>query len=595
MVQAPSYSKVKSVTKDITVQSPQLTKIILNTMSTISAIVGSTLGPGGCTVLIEKQEVGFPPSPTKDGVSVFRSLGFADPTAHAIMESARDASVRTATEAGDGTTTATVLAEAFIRYQFEFLEKYPRFSPQRVVRIIENIFRKDLEPALRGLKIQTTPEVQRAVALCSSNGDMELTNAVLECFSLTGDDGNVTIIEKAGPTGYKVEPLKGYSLSQGFEESCRRFFSEFVNDTVNNQVYLEKPIFCLYFGQITEIQTLMPLMAKVGERWNKDNTAPRNVVVMATGFSDIVLASLAQNFKLDDTIRVYPLLVPRSAVLNSELHTLRDVAALTASSVFDPINLPIERGVPEDLGLPVEYFESGRYRSNVVGHVDDDLLLEQIAKVRKQVEAPESIYEKTMAEERLGKLSGGIAKLYVYGASAGEIREKRDRAEDAVCALRGALKHGALPGGCWGLLNCVKALRVADYTTQEELVIKEILIPALIEPFRRLMANAGILPEEWADRLGAYSKVITRDATIIWDAITDTFIDATKAGVVDSVPAVVEALRNSISIATQLGTLGGIVVFQRDLVVERQEAKDAYNYLANSNVGAKYLADQGMI
>ncbi len=594
MITNPSYRKVKSVAKDMTVQGPGLERVVLETMRTIATIVGATLGPGGCPVLIERQEVGMPNMVTKDGVTVFRNLGFTNATQHAIMEAARDASIRTATEAGDGTTTATILSEALVRYTSEFLRDNKRYSPQRVIRVIESVFRSELEPKLRGLKIAATPEVQKAVALCSSNGDVELTKAVLECFQLTGDDGNVTILERQGNSGYKVEPLKGYAIAQGYEESCRRFFSAFINDTGNNQVLLEKPVLCLYFGQITEIQTLIPLMDAVGGRWNADKSAPRNVVVLATGFSDMVLASLATNFSQPDTIRVYPLVIPRNAVLNSEMHVLQDVAALSGASVFDPLNYPLERGRPEDLGMPLEYFESGRYRSNIVGHVDDDLLLARVADVRKQAESPESIYDKTVTEERLAKLTGGIAKLFVFGASSGEIREKRDRAEDAVCALRGALKHGALPGGCWGLMQCIKYLQDSKRSEEDTVIVNRILVPALKEPFQRLMQNSGVLFADWSNTIIKYLEILEDgNGTTIWDAISGKFTDAAKSGVVDSLPAVVEALRNSISIATLLGTLGGCVVFQRDTEVERKESGDAYSYLANTSAGTKYLQDQG--
>lgn len=584
-----AYRKVKSVAKDIVTQGETLDAIVLNTMETISAIVGSTLGPGGSPVLIERQETGFPNLVTKDGVTVFRNLGFNNATQHAIMETARDASVRTATEAGDGTTTATVLSEALVRLTHEYLKKHPRSSPQKVVRRIETIFRQLLEPWLKaaGKSLKITDEVQRAICLCSTNGDAELTDSVLECFKITGDEGNVTIVENAGPSGYRVEQLKGYSLSMGFEESCRAFFPEFVNDTVQNRAYIQKPKVILYFGGLGEIQQLLPLLQDATTVCNSDATQSRNFVLMATGFGDSLLADLAANFKSAGTLKIFPLLIPKSIINNAERHILDDIAALTSGQIFDPVGNPIENATYEKLGGALDYFEALRYRSNLVGRDDPDLLMARIDEVRQQAENPESQYEKIWIEERLAKLTGGIAKLIVSGASAGEIREKRDRAEDATCALRGAFKHGCIPGAGWGLIACHMLAATAEAKTKEdETVVTEVLQPALLQPIQRLMTNAGLNDDEVKQRIeeafAGFETEVDLTKVTVWDGITDTFRPAIEAGIVDSLPAVVEALRNSISIATLLGTLGGTVVFQRDVQVERQDSSDAYHWLANS-------------
>lgn len=584
-----AYRKVKSVAKDIVTQGETLDSIISNTMQTISAIVGSTLGPGGSPVLIERQETGFPNLVTKDGVTVFRNLGFNNPTQHAIMETARDASVRTATEAGDGTTTATVLSEALVRLTHEYLRKHPRSSPQKVVRRIESVFRKSFEPWLKaaGQSLKITADVQHAICMCSTNGDAELTDAVLECFKLTGDEGNVTIVEDAGPSGYRVEQLKGYSLGIGFEESCRAFFPEFVNDSIQNRSLVLAPKFILYYGALGEIQQLLPLLQSATSACNADPTQSRNFVLMATGFGDSLLADLAANFKSGQSLKIFPLLIPKSIVHNAEMHVLQDIAALTSGQIFDPLTNPVENATYENIGTSLEYFEALRYRSNVVGRSDPDLLMARIDEVRQQAANPESSYEKVWIEERLAKLTGGIAKLIVSGASSGEIREKRDRAEDATCALRGAFKHGCIPGAGWGLVACHILAGAAESKNKDEAdVMTEVLQPALLQPLQRLMSNAGLNAEETATRIqqafDGFNSEVDLTKVNVWDGMTDSFRPAIEAGIVDSLPAVVEAIRNSISIATLLGTLGGTVVFKRDVEVERQDASDAYHWLSNS-------------
>ncbi len=577
-----SYRKVKSVAKDVQVRGPLLWDTILKTMSIVSKIVGGTLGPGGCPVLIERQEVGLPNMVTKDGVTVYRALGFPDATMHAIMETARDASVRTAEDAGDGTTTATVLSEAIVRYMGEYIAEHPKMSPQKVVRILEKFFREDINSAVKtwASKIQLSPEVQRAVIMCSTNGDAELTNAVLKCFEITGDAGNVTILEEGGPSGYRVEPLKGYSLGMGYEESCRAFAAQYLNDQNNSLISLKKPCFILYFGQITELNILAPLMEDIS-RYANNPQVPTNFVLMATGFSDTVLAQLGGNFKQNGTVKVLPLLIPKSPVHNGELHTLQDVQALTGGHIFDPLTRPLESARFEDIGSPLDGFEAMRYRSNIVGRADEGLVMIRIEELELALQTPASKYETSMLKERIAKLSGGIAKLIVVGASSGEIREKRDRAEDAVCALRGALKHGVLPGGAWTFVKLATELRKHAFGSP-----LEILARALEEPFLRLMENAGFNAEERAERLDSYRRVIDTEPenAVVWNGITDDFVDPKVAGIMDSQPAVLEALRNSLSIASLLGTLGGAVVFQRDPDVERTEASDAYAWMKNAGV-----------
>lgn len=577
-MQSISYRKVKSVAKDIQVRGPLLWEKILQTMSIVSKIVGGTLGPGGCSVLIERQEAGIPNMVTKDGVTVYRSLGFPDPVMHAIMETARDASVRTAEDAGDGTTTATVLSEAIVRYMGEYLAQNPKSSPQKVIRTLEMLFREKLEPALKALAItDVTPEIQKAVVMCSTNGDVELTTAVLKCFSITGDAGNVTILEEGGPSGYRVEPLKGYGLGIGYEESCRAWAASYINDSANNRITLRKPVFILNFGQITDLSQLGPLMEDCSKYANQPG-APTNYVIVATGFSDTVLAQLAGNFKQEGTVKVLPLLLPKSPVHNGEYHTLEDLAALTGGQIFDPLSRPLENGKLENLGAALESFECMRYRSNVVGRADEDLVIMRIEELEQALAAPMSIHEKTMLKERIAKLSGGIAKLTVVGASTGEIREKRDRAEDAVCALRGALKHGVLPGAGWALMKLCQLID-SDGKGPEE-----VLSMALQEPIRRLMGNAGFNEDEIDARGTIYATKIIAGENVVWNGVTDTFVDPKEAGIMDSVPAVLEAIRNSLSIATLLGSLGGAVVFPRDLEVERAESADANAWLKNAGI-----------
>jgi chaperonin GroEL len=563
-------------------------------MKTCSDVVGSTLGPGGMSVVIERQEERLPPMITKDGVTVFKNLGFANSAAQVLMEAARDASVRTAAEAGDGTTTATILAEAFVRNTADFCDRNPKISPQRVVRTLERGFGKIVEPWIRRhvLKVDLGTDSGRdrvlAVAKISANGDVQLADAVLKCFDLCGDDGNVTLVEGSGPSGYEVEHLEGYPIGTGYEESCGKFYQIFVNDAGRQICSLTSPLYVLYHGRLSDIYTALALFEKIGEA-AANGQGSHNVVFVATGFSETVLAHLATNFQDPRTPNIYPLVAPMSQMATGQYDFLADLAALTGGAIFDPINLPLENAQLEQLGIS-ESFEASRFRSTILGFRDEELLLERVDQLKQLLASGSlSIRGTDIVRERLGKITGGIAKLKILGASSGELREKRDRAEDAVCAVRGALKNGALPGGGWTLLQLrsyVSSLQEEQGFTPTELkIFQEVLAPSLLAPVERLYGNAGYSYEELQDIVAKILAPADEGAEdfLVFDCLEGKMTQALKGGILDSVPAVLEAVRNSLSIASLLGTCGGVIAFLRDNQLERQEARDTNEFLRNIN------------
>jgi chaperonin GroEL len=565
-----SYHKVKAVPKLVSTNRSGLGKKVLSTMETISEIVGSTLGPGGRPVLIERQEYGLPNVITKDGVTVFRSLGFEDSTSHCIMEAARDASVRTATEAGDGTTTATVLAYAIMKKTAEMCTENPTLSPQRVTRDINKFFKDVIEPTIQGMSTSISIEDRDTlvkIAKLSANGDEVLAQKVLECFDLVGDAGNVTIVEESGPSGYEVERIEGYPISTGYEDSCDRYYPSFINEQGTASVKMDKPLFILNYGKITDIHSLFPLFAILND------SDVSNVVVVATGFSDQVLGHLAMNFSQGGTLKVYPLIVPMSPSPTGQLDFIEDLAAITGGKVLSNLGKTLANATEKDLGfLPNGSFEATRYRSNVIGIRDEILVIERVDVLQKRLAVAGSKLDATILQERIGKVSGGIAKLRVIGPSTGDVKERRDRADDAVCAVRGALKHGYLSGGGKTL---VKLATTLEFPSKH---VCDVLGPAFIEPVRRMLNNAGLDD----DAAKAVVKKLADEPTKVFDALEMEYVEPLEGGILDSTPAVLEAIRNSIAIATVLGTLGGAVVFPRDKEFERAEAKEAHDYLRNA-------------
>lgn len=581
------YQKVQSVAKKVQTRGAALDKTILETMQTISSIVGSTLGPGGRPVIIERQEHNLPPMVTKDGVTVYRALGFDDPASQVVMEASRDASVRTASEAGDGTTTATILSEAIVRRVKLYTEKNPRVSPQRVMRSLERAFRDVIEPTIKKLAVKADISTDAGKALLSNvakisaNGDTDLAKAVMDCFELVGDDGNVTISELNGSSRYEVERIDGFPIAMGYEESAAKFYPKFINDPGNQRVLLERPLFVIYHGRIQDPQSLFTLLSKLGYEFESEKIGP-NVVICATGFSESVLGYLGMMFQATGALNVFPLLAPQTPFANGQLDFLMDLCAVTGAELLDPVNIPFEDATVDLFGQ-AETFEAMRFRSNVVGKPDQDRLLKRVDDLKTNLSRAESQLDTIYLQERIGKLTGGIAKLKVIGASNGELKEKRDRAEDAVCAVRGAIKHGVLPGGCWTLLRLMNILK-----EEKDSAITDVLVPALFEPFRRLLENVGLTAENADEHryilegMGASLQGLS-EGMVVYDALEGRLVDAFEGGILDSTPAVLEAIRNSLSIAALLGTLGGTVVFKRNASVEQQEARDMANFMRDSN------------
>lgn len=595
-----SYQKVKSVGKVVRPRGPALEAIIRRTMAMIAEVVGGTLGPGGQPVLIERQETDMPPIVTKDGVTVYQHLGFDDATMQVILESARDAAVRTAAAAGDGTTTATILAEAIVSRTMDFCRGNRRISPQRVVRKLNEVLLTEIEPLLTSQAIlakfgtEKGDKILRNVARISANGDDALAKSVMDCYGLVGDTGNVTLVEVSGPNGYEVERIEGFPITNmGYDDSCGKYASKFINDPAHQRIILEKPLFVVYHGKLTEIQTMTMLMEKIGALWQDPaQESPRhNVVLVACGFSESVVAQLAFNMAEQNTINVIPLLVPMSPF--GQLPLLEDIAAATGSKLLDPLNSPLDTAEIQDLGTWAKAIEMNRYRTTILvedapegsSPPNEDWVISRVAILEEQLKQAASEAETRDLEERIGKLTGGIARLKVVGSSTGDMRERRDRAEDAICAVRGAIKHGCLPGGGWALMLLAKRLLKLN-----DPIISEVLCAALFEPVKKLFTNAGFQPDEVMAYVQPVIESFDSPQQKTFDVLEQKYVDPVEGGVLDSFPAVMEAIKNSISIAVQLGTLGGTIVFGRDHDFDRKEARETNQWLREAN-DFKSIAD----
>jgi chaperonin GroEL len=563
--------KVKTSPKIFVSDQTKLQEIVVSTMERISEIVGSTFGPGGRNVLIESDYPGIPNKNTKDGVTVFKALGSSNSYEHLIIEQARDSAQRTASEAGDGTTTATILSAAMVRYLYDFCNNNPRYSPQKAAREMSKIVREKLVPKIREKAIKIDTENQhllKMVAKISANGDEDMATAVIKAFELVGygESSHVTIKELSGPYGYEVGLIEGFPIPIGYEESIGKFHTAFINDQANQRCALDKPLFLLYDGRMNDIVMFSRLFEELGKAYVEEGKSEyKNLVIIAHGFSDHVLTQLAYNFSNPNTMNIVPVVTPMAQFINSQLQFLMDVSAFTGAKIFG-MKDNVSEATPNDLGANMEMFESYRFRSTIVGNPDEMNVEVRADELKKQKEHAESQAEQIWIEERLGKITNGIAKLTIFGGSNGELKEAHDRCEDAVCAVRSAISKGALPGGCRVLID----LAVELGETEASEVVQEIIIPALFTPINRLLENAGYTSDESM----AITEKMIENPDLVYDVENQVFGKAEELGVFDSAPAVEEALKNAASIATVMGTIGGMVAYPRDEAFERSEAKD---------------------
>jgi chaperonin GroEL len=577
-------NKPKSAAKIMVPSSDQLTRLTVGTLDDMASMAGQTLGPGGKLVAIERPEVNMKPIITKDGVTVIKSLGFDNPVKQLILEAARDAAIRTANEAGDGTTTATVLSSAICRATMGVVKDNPKLSSQVIVREMQRIM-PELMNKISSYKLEIDADNYDAtllkVATLSANGDIELSKKIVEGLDLVGEDGDMTIVEinAGGQSRYALEKINGYTIGRGYEESARTLAQGFINDKSGTMIVLDKPVVLMYDGVINDFMQVFDALQKLHQEMNTQNITAQNVVLVAHGFSDGVLGDLHMTWNHAKAImKICPLLTPDNAILNWRSSFLHDLQAYVGTPVFNPIDKPMIDMDPAALLKQnrTKKFECSRFKTMIFADEDEAAVQIRVDELKLQRENPESDFELNDLNVRIGKLTSGIVRLNIYGPSAGETRERRDRAEDAWMAIKGAIKSGAVPGGGYVLVRLAAFLEVtaAAMKPGARRHAIEILAQSFLEPVRLLYQNYGYNQEDADEQI--IQMLMREDET--YDILEESWIP--KYDLLDSLPAVAEAIRNSVSISSLLGTLGGVVAFQRDSQTDKDEETFVRNFEA---------------
>jgi len=553
----------KSKAKKITVNKEQVREIVRKTIDDMSAIVGATLGPGGNPVLIERD--GLSPLITKDGVTVARHLGVENAEANIIIDAAKEICLKTAKEAGDGTTTAIVLANSITKHGLNFLSTNPKYNPQRMINELQELYSTLIVPFLKGnAKVISGKEELINVANISSNGDRQIAEAAVEAVLAAGDDGHV-LIEEAQGNQLRVETIDGFIVTSGLKD-IGAIGRVFINDKANQQVKMDKGLLFLYDGTLNDLK----VPGAIQQAIEGTELFGLPIMVFAHGFADVVMEAFAKTTKGGYT--VVPVKTPMSGAANSRSSFLLDMSAYSAATVYDPSNL--DKFIEEDESNGFGTFDSakvGMYESVVTAVPDTERLDTRLAELKHLMSTSPSDFDKMHIKASIGKLTGGISTIWVGGGSELEAREKRDRVEDAVEAVKSAIAEGIIPGGCTVQLTLAYMISMHDNKKPSW----DIMAAALADPFTLLLNNCGESVEEVWPTLGPHIQHSAKQKIMpvsVFDANQHIIVNSMEAGIIEPAKVCRVTIGNALSVASLLVTLGGIVVVPRDSGLENQLA-----------------------
>lgn len=548
----------RSKAKKIIANRNTIRDIVSKAIDDMAGVVGATLGPGGRGVLIERD--GLSPLVTKDGVTVAKSLGVDNAEANVVIESAKEICLNTAKEAGDGTTTAIVLANSITRHGLEFLDSNPKYNPQRMVNELKDMYDTIIVPFLKHhAKPVKTREELISVATISANGDTKIAEAVVKAVMAAGEDGTV-LLEEAQGNQLQVETVDGFIVTSGLKD-LGQIGPAFINDRASQQAKMDQGLVFLYDGSLNDLK----VPAAIQQAVEGTELYGRPIVVFAHNFADVVLEKFAKTTKGGYT--VVPVKTPMSGVANSRSMFLHDMAAYTGATVYDPGT--IDQFIEEDEEDGFGHFENAKvnlYECFVTANPEPGRLEARIAELKAISDIAPSEFEKMHIRAAIGKLTGGVSTIWVGGGSELEAREKKARVEDAVEAVRSAIAEGIVPGGC------AVHLVLADMIARHEKATPAwgIMVKALRAPFELLLSNCGEDIHNIWTALEPHVAGKNEPPKAIFDANLHQIVDPMEAGIIEPAKVCRVSIGNALSVASLLITLGGIVVVPRDSQLENQ-------------------------
>jgi chaperonin GroEL len=508
----------------------------------LAEAVKVTLGPKGRNVVIDKKFGS--PTVTKDGVTVAKEVELSDPIENMGAQMVKEVATKTSDLAGDGTTTATVLAQAIFREGLKNVTAGA--NPMELKRGIE----KAVEAVVEELKRLSAPSAGKKeiaqVGTISANNDKEIGNLIAEAMEKVGKDGVITVEEARG-LETTLETVDGMQFDRGYLSPY------FVTDPEKMEAVQEDAYILIHDKKISAMKELLPILEKVAQ-------SGRPLVIIAEDVDGEALATLVVN-KLRGTLKVTAVKAPGFGDRRKEM--LRDIAVLTGGQVIsEEVGFKLENATLNDLGRAKRVVVDKDNTTLVDGKGKEGDIQGRINELQAAVEKTTSDYDREKLQERLAKLSGGVAVINVGAATETEMKEKKARVEDALHATRAAVEEGIVAGGGVALIRAQSALEKIRGTEDEKIGV-DIVRRALEEPIRMIAQNAG------AEGSIVVAKVKeSKDKNFGYNAQTDTYEDLVKAGVIDPTKVTRTALQNAASIA-------GLLLTTECVVVEKKEDKPA--------------------
>ncbi len=494
----------------------------------LSKAVKATLGPKGRNVVLEKKWGA--PTVTKDGVTVAKEIELEDKYENMGAQMVKEVASKTSDVAGDGTTTATVLAEAIFR---EGMRNVAAGSnPMALKRGIEKAVDAVVDRLAKMSKqVKNDREVLRNVATISANGDTEIGNIIAEAMEKVGNDGTITVEEAKG-IETTLEIVEGMQFDKGYLSPY------FVTNTETMECVLENCYILIHEKKISSLKDLLPLLEQIAK-------SGKPLLIIAEDVEGEALATLVVN-RIRGTIQCCAVKAPGFGDRRKAM--LEDIAILTGGlAITEDLGRSLENITLSDLGCAKRVVVDKDTTTIVEGAGKQSDIMGRINLIRRQIEETTSDYDREKLQERLAKLAGGVAVINVGAATEVEMKEKKARVEDALHATRAAVEEGIVPGGGVALLRCQDAIDELKLEG-DELIGAQIVKRALEEPLRQLAANAG---DEGAT---VVQNVKAKKGTVGYNAETGEYEDLLKAGIIDPTKVTRCALQNAASIASLLLT-----------------------------------------
>ncbi len=493
-----------------------------------------TLGPKGRNVIIEKKFGA--PHITKDGVTVAKEIELADQFANMGAQMVKEVASKTNDDAGDGTTTATVLAQSIIGVGLKNVTAganpmdLKRGIDKAVAEVVANL-------RAQSQKVGTDLQKIEQVATSSANNDNHIGKLIAEAMGKVGNEGVITVEEAKG-TDTHVEVVEGMQFDRGYLSAY------FMTDHDKMEAVMENPYVLITDKKISTMKELMGVLEPVAQNG-------KSLVIIAEDVDGEALAALVVN-RLRGALKIAAVKAPGFGDRRKEM--LEDIAVLTGGTVVsEEKGLKLEDAKLDMLGTAEKITMSKENTVIVNGKGKKEAIQSRVAQIRKQMEISTSDYDKEKLAERLAKLSGGVAVLYVGAATEVEMKEKKDRVEDALAATRAAVEEGIVPGGGVAFIRAVPALEKLKGDNEDESTGIQIVKRAIEEPLRQIVANAGgegsVVANKVKEGKGAYG----------YNARMDVYEDLMKAGIIDPTKVARVALENAASIASMFLTTECVV------------------------------------